>query len=306
MWDYVKLIVLGAIAVLAAIAANYAHDLPYMVNAIVVMLAAAIAFVWELRHAGEVRVHPANEYMDGVVRAGVIATTFWGVVGFLVGVVIAFQLAFPALNLGGVTDGILNFGRLRPLHTSAVIFAFGGNALICTSFYVVQRTCRARLALPGLAAAMLFIGLFLRNLSATIIPSLALPFSIVGTFAIMWALNYSLDNLSLMALTIGTGFVVDDAIVMIENIVRHMEDGEDVYEAALRGASEIGFTVISLTVSLIAVFIPLLFMSGLVGRMFREFALTLTISILVSLVVSLTTTPMLCALLLKRRPPMRT
>ena len=145
MWDYIKLIVLGAVAVLAAIAANYAHDLPYMVNALVVMLAAAITFVWQLRHVGEPAVHPANEYLDGVVRAGVIATTFWGVVGFLVGVVIAFQLAFPALNLGAVTEGILNFGRLRPLHTSAVIFAFGGNALIMSAFYIVQRTTAARL-----------------------------------------------------------------------------------------------------------------------------------------------------------------
>ena len=145
MWDYVKLVVYGVIAVLAAIGANYAHDLAYQVNAIVVMLAAAIAFVWELRHAGEVQAHPQDEYFDSVVRAGVIATTFWGVVGFLVGVVIAFQLAFPSLNLGNITDGVLNFGRLRPLHTSAVIFAFGGNALIMSAFYIVQRTSGARL-----------------------------------------------------------------------------------------------------------------------------------------------------------------
>jgi cytochrome c oxidase cbb3-type subunit 1 len=145
MWDYVKLIVLALIAVLAAIATNYAHDLAYMVNMLVVMLAASITFVWQLRHVGEPAHHPQNEYMDGVVRAGVIATTFWGVVGFLVGVVIAFQLAFPVLNLGAVTEGILNFGRLRPLHTSAVIFAFGGNALIMSAFYIVQRTCATRL-----------------------------------------------------------------------------------------------------------------------------------------------------------------
>jgi cytochrome c oxidase cbb3-type subunit I len=143
MWDYVKLVVFGATAVLAAIAANYAHDLPYMVNAIVVMLAAAAAFVWALRSHGAVRLHPENEYMDGVVRAGVIATTLWGVVGFLVGVIIAFQLAFPSLNIEMM--GILNFGRLRPLHTSAVIFAFGGNALIMSAFYIVQRTSGTRL-----------------------------------------------------------------------------------------------------------------------------------------------------------------
>src|SRR5207344_2628509 len=116
-----------------------------------------------------------------------------------------------------------------------------------------------------------------------------------------WFCGFSLDNLSLMALTIGTGFVVDDAIVMIENIVRHMENGEEPFQAALRGASEIGFTVISLTVSLIAVFIPLLFMTGLVGRMFREFALTLTIAVVISAVVSLTLTPMMCSRMLRHQ-----
>ena len=145
MWDYVKLIVLAAVAILAAIAANYAHDLPYMVNAIEVAIAATITFIYVLRHAGEDKTANPNEYQDGVIRAGVIATSFWGVVGFLVGVVIAFQLAFPSLNLGNWTDGIINFGRLRPLHTSAVIFAFGGNALIMSAFYVVQRTSAARL-----------------------------------------------------------------------------------------------------------------------------------------------------------------
>ena len=144
MWDYVKLAVLGVVALGAAIAANYARDLPYMVNAIVVMLAAGGTFLWVLRNTGEARVTNGNEYMDGVVRAGVIATAFWGVVGFLVGVVIAFQLAFPALNFEWA-QGILNFGRLRPLHTSAVIFAFGGNALIMSAFYIVQRTCATRL-----------------------------------------------------------------------------------------------------------------------------------------------------------------
>jgi cytochrome c oxidase cbb3-type subunit 1 len=144
MWDYVKLIVLAVVALLAAIAANYAHDLPYQVNMLVVMIAAVITFIYQLRHVGEARVHDQTQYMDGVIRAGVIATAFWGVVGFLVGVVIAFQLAFPALNIDN-TMGILNFGRLRPLHTSAVIFAFGGNALIMSSFYVVQRTSAARL-----------------------------------------------------------------------------------------------------------------------------------------------------------------
>ncbi len=145
----------------------------------------------------------------------------------------------------------------------------------------------------------LVVLLFLRSLRATLIAGVALPLSLITSFGIMYFSGFSLDNLSLMALTIGTGFVVDDAIVMIENIVRHMEDGESVMEASLKGASEIGFTVISLTVSLIAVFIPLLFMSGLVGRMFREFALTLTIAVVTSAIVSLTLTPMMCSRLLK-------
>jgi multidrug efflux pump len=146
---------------------------------------------------------------------------------------------------------------------------------------------------------ILVVLMFLRTIRATIIAGVALPLSLVATFGIMWFCGFSLDNLSLMALTIGTGFVVDDAIVMIENIVRHMEDGQDPFEAALEGAREIGFTVISLTLSLIAVFIPLLFMSGIVGRMFREFALTLTIAVVTSAIVSLTLTPMMCSRMLK-------
>jgi multidrug efflux pump len=151
----------------------------------------------------------------------------------------------------------------------------------------------------SVALVITVVLIFLRTIRATIIAGVTLPLSLIATFGIMWFCGFSLDNLSLMALTIGTGFVVDDAIVMIENIVRHMEDGEQPFAAALRGASEIGFTVISLTVSLIAVFIPLLFMTGLVGRMFREFALTLTIAVVTSAVVSLTLTPMMCSRLLR-------
>ena len=147
----------------------------------------------------------------------------------------------------------------------------------------------------------LVVFIFLRTIRATIIAGVALPLSLIATFGVMWFCGFSLDNLSLMALTIGTGFVVDDAIVMIENIVRHMEEGEDGFEAALEGAREIGFTVISLTLSLIAVFIPLLFMTGIVGRMFREFALTLTIAVVTSAVVSLTLTPMMCSRLLRHQ-----
>src|SRR6202521_196572 len=150
---------------------------------------------------------------------------------------------------------------------------------------------------------VLVIYLFLRNVPATIIPSLSVPLSLIGTFAVMYLANFSLNNLSLMALTIATGFVVDDAIVMIENISRYIELGETPLEAALKGAGQIGFTIISLTVSLIAVLIPLLFMQDVVGRLFREFAVTLAVTILISAVVSLTLVPMMCAKLLKHRPP---
>jgi HAE1 family hydrophobic/amphiphilic exporter-1 len=150
---------------------------------------------------------------------------------------------------------------------------------------------------------ILVILMFLRNLSATIIPALALPISVIGTFAIMHALGYSLDNLSLLALTLSVGFVVDDAIVMLENIIRHIENGEEPFDAAIRGSKEIGFTIISMTLSLIAVFIPVLFMSGIVGRLLHEFAVTICAAILVSGFVSLTLTPMLCSRYLKHAEP---
>ena len=153
----------------------------------------------------------------------------------------------------------------------------------------------------GLVVMVIF--LFLRNLSATVIPSVAVPLSLVGTFAVMYLLGYSLNNLTLMALTISTGFVVDDAIVMIENIERYLEEGDSPLDAALKGSGQIGFTIVSLTVSLIAVLIPLLFMGDIVGRLFREFAVTLAVTILVSAMVSLTLTPMMCAKLLKRHDP---
>ncbi|MCC7499424.1 MAG: multidrug efflux RND transporter permease subunit [Bryobacterales bacterium] len=153
-----------------------------------------------------------------------------------------------------------------------------------------------------IALVILVIFLFLRSLSATIIPSVAVPLSLVGTFAVMYLLGYSLDNLSLMALTISTGFVVDDAIVMIENIARYIEMGHRPLEAALKGSAEIGFTIVSLTVSLIAVLIPLLFMADVVGRLFREFAITLAVTIVMSAMVSLTLTPMMAARLLRHRP----
>jgi multidrug efflux pump subunit AcrB len=143
------------------------------------------------------------------------------------------------------------------------------------------------------------IFLFLRNFGATLIPGVAVPLSLIGTLAVMYVLGYSLDNLSLMALTIATGFVVDDAIVMVENISRHLEEGAPPLQAALKGAEEVGFTIVSMSISLIAVFIPMFLMGGLIGRLFREFAATVSIAILVSAVVSLTLTPMMSAQLLR-------
>src|SRR5207344_2153538 len=155
------------------------------------------------------------------------------------------------------------------------------------------------LATVGLVILVIF--LFLRNISATLIPSLALPASLVGTFTAMYLLGYSLDNLSLMALTLSVGFVVDDAIVMLENIVRHMEMGKGPMEAAFEGSGEIGFTIVSMTLSLAAVFIPVLFMGGVLGRLFKEFAVTICVAILISGVVSVTLTPMLCSRFLKQQ-----
>jgi multidrug efflux pump len=154
----------------------------------------------------------------------------------------------------------------------------------------------------AVALVVLVIFLFLRSPSATVIPAVAVPLSLVGTFAVMYLMGFSLNNLSLMALTIATGFVVDDAIVMIENIARYIEQGETPLQAALTGAAQIGFTILSLTASLIAVLLPLLLMSDVVGRLFREFAITLGVTILISAVVSLTLTPMMCARLLRHRP----
>jgi multidrug efflux pump len=176
------------------------------------------------------------------------------------------------------------------------------------SFNIVQdrtETIRASIrdvSITLIVSIILVVGvvlLFLRSMRATLIAGVTLPLSIVASFPVMWFAGFSLDNLSLMALTIGTGFIVDDAIVMIENIARHIEEGERPFDAALKGAGEIGFTVISLTVSLVAVFIPLLFMTGLIGRMFREFALTLSIAVVISALISLTLTPMMCAYILR-------
>jgi len=174
---------------------------------------------------------------------------------------------------------------------------------------VLDRTTTIRASVNGvestllisIALVILVVFLFLRNSRATLIPAVAVPVSLIGTFAVMYLCGYSLDNLSLMALTISTGFVVDDAIVVMENITRHLEAGMKPFAAALKGAEEIGFTVLTISISLIAVFIPLLLMGGIVGRLFREFAVTLSTAILVSMIISLTATPMMCAFLLKNQ-----
>jgi len=199
----------------------------------------------------------------------------------------------PGANTVQVVD---NINKLLPLFRHQVPAAvqigtlFDRSQTIRKSVSDVENTLLLTVAL-----VVMVIFIFLRNLSATIIPSLALPMSIIGTFAAMAVLGYSLDNLSLMALTLCVGFVVDDAIVMLENIVRHMENGEPPMQAALNGSKEIGFTIISMTLSLSAVFIPVLFMSGLLGRILHEFAVTIIFAVLVSGFVSLTLTPMLCS-----------
>jgi len=173
---------------------------------------------------------------------------------------------------------------------------------------IIDRTTTIRAAIHDVELTLiisvilviLVVFIFLRNYWATLIPSIAVPLSLVGTFGVMYLLGYSLDNLSLMALTVSTGFVVDDAIVVIENIMRHLEEGIPPFRAAMMGAREIGFTVISMSTSLVAVFIPILLMGGIVGRLFREFAITLSIAVGISLLVSLSTTPMMCALFLRR------
>jgi len=214
------------------------------------------------------------------------------------GVILAVQRQ-PGTNTVEVTDAIKkllpSFRQQLPAAVELEVL-FDRSESIRASVDDVKFTLILTLCL-----VITVIFLFLRNLSATVIPSLALPMSIVGTFAVMYLMNYSLDNLSLLAITLSVGFVVDDAIVMLENIVRHMEMGESPWEAALKGSREIGFTILSMTISLAAVFIPLLFMGGILGRLFREFAVTIGASVLVSGFVSLTLTPMLCSRFL--RPP---
>jgi hydrophobic/amphiphilic exporter-1 (mainly G- bacteria), HAE1 family len=207
-------------------------------------------------------------------------------------VVLAVQRQ-PGANTVEVVD---NIKKLLPQFRTAIPASVNLDILIDRSLTIRKSVSDVEHTLfIAICLVVMVIFIFLRNLSATLIPSLALPMSIIGTFAAMALLNYSLDNLSLMALTLCVGFVVDDAIVMLENIVRHMEMGEPPMEAALKGSKEIGFTIISMTLSLSAVFIPVLFMSGLLGRLLHEFAVTIVVAVLVSGFVSLTLTPMMCS-----------
>jgi len=211
--------------------------------------------------------------------------------------IIIAAFAQPGANVIATVDALHallpQLRRLAPAGVDVDV-AIDRSTTIRKSLAEVQETLGIAV---GLVVAVTF--LFLRNGRATLIPSIAIPVSLLGTLAIIWLLGYSLNNLSLMALIISTGFVVDDAIVVVENAVKHIEAGMAPGAAALRGAQEVGFTVLAMSVSLVAVFIPLLFMGGQAGRLFREFAVTLSLAVLISLVISLTTTPMLCALLLR-------
>jgi hydrophobic/amphiphilic exporter-1 (mainly G- bacteria), HAE1 family len=207
----------------------------------------------------------------------------------------------PGTNTIAVVD---NVKKLLPGFRSQMPASVELNVLFDRSNLIRESMHDVKFTLGlTIALVVLVIFLFLRNLSATVIPALAVPMSIVGTFSVMHLLGFSINNLSMMALTLAVGFVVDDAIVMLENIVRHMEKGAGALEAALKGSREIGFTIISMTISLVAVFIPVLFMGGILGRLLNEFAITISVAILVSCFVSLTLTPMLCSRFLK--PPAR-
>ncbi len=244
------------------------------------------------RNGAPVRLQDLGRVVDGVEVDKTASWYYDQTGGLRRAIVLAIQRQ-PGTNTVEVVDAIKkllpSFRQQMPPSVNLQIL-YDRSASIRSSVNDVKFTLFLALVL-----VILVIFLFLRNLSATAIPSMALPMSIVGTFAVMWAMGYSLDNLSLMALTLSVGFVVDDAIVMLENIVRHMEAGERAMEAAYKGAREIGFTIVSMTLSLAAVFIPVLFMSGILGRLLHEFAVTITAAILVSGFVSLSLTPMLCS-----------
>ncbi len=247
------------------------------------------------RNGAPVRLQDLGEVVDGVENDKT-ASWYYDAKGLRRGIVLAIQRQ-PGTNTVEVVDSI---NQLMPSFRAVMPPSVNVDTLYDRSVSIRSSVDDVKFTLfLALVLVILVIFLFLRNLSATAIPSMALPMSIVGTFAIMYLLGYSLDNLSLMALTLSVGFVVDDAIVMLENIVRHMEMGEPPMEAAFRGAREIGFTIVSMTLSLAAVFIPVLFMSGILGRLLHEFAVTISVAILVSGVVSLSLTPMLCSRFLR-------
>ncbi|MBZ5605288.1 MAG: efflux RND transporter permease subunit [Acidobacteriia bacterium] len=247
------------------------------------------------RNGAPVRLQDLGDIVDGV-QDKYTASWFYTKDDAQRAIVLGIQRQ-PGTNTIEVTD---NIKKLLPLFAAELPpsvkmdILYDRSDTIRESYKDVQFTMLLTL---GLVIAVIF--LFLRNVSATVIPSLALPFSIIGTFAVMYLLKYSLDNLSMMALILSVGFVVDDAIVMLENIFRHMEMGKKPLAASLIGSKEIGFTIVSMTLSLAAVFIPVLFMGGILGRLFREFSVTICVSILISGIVSVTLTPMLCSRFLK-------
>ncbi len=247
------------------------------------------------RRGSPVRLEELGQVIDSV-EDDKTASWFYTHRGSSRSIVLAIQRQ-PGTNTIAVTDGVKNLlpvfrQELPPAVHMDILY--DRSDTIRESYKDVEFTMVLTL---GLVVMVIF--LFLRNFSATIIPSLALPFSIVGTFAVMYLLDFSLDNLSMMALILSVGFVVDDAIVMLENIVRHIENGERPLAASLKGSGEIGFTIVSMTLSLAAVFIPVLFMGGVLGRLFKEFAVTICVAILISGVVSVTLTPMLCSRFLR-------
>ncbi|MEO8584959.1 MAG: efflux RND transporter permease subunit, partial [Acidobacteriota bacterium] len=243
------------------------------------------------RNGSPVRVRDVGRAVDSVENDKT-ASWYYSKAGASRAIILAVQKQ-PGENTVEVAS---NIRKLLPVFESQLPGSARLNIIYDRSQSIRESVSDVKFTLwLTLALVVLVIFLFLRNLSATVIPSLALPLSIAGTFAAMYVLGYSMDNLSLMALTLSVGFVVDDAIVVLENIVRHIEMGEEPFEAALKGTKEIGFTIVSMTLSLTAVFIPLLFMGGIVGRLFREFAVTIAVSVLVSGFVSLSLTPMLCA-----------
>jgi multidrug efflux pump len=242
--------------------------------------------VADIHNAGVSGINPANG-PSGKLKEGVLMGVF----------------KIPGANVIDTVDGILaELPRLQAAipPTVSINVAVDRTTTIRSSVRDVEISL-----LISVCLVVLVVFLFLREVWATIIPSIAVPLSLLGTFGVMYMLGYTIDNLSLMALTISTGFVVDDAIVVIENITRYLEMGDSPFEAAMKGSREIGFTVLSMSTSLIAVFIPILLMGGIVGKLFREFAVTLSVAIAVSLLVSLTTTPMLCARFLKSRDESR-